>query len=109
MFSFLTSYLPPLSSLPLPSLPQNLQPRLLSFLLRRAVGSFVKGGLNPSQDGDQVKADLAKGTISVNNLELDPNVSIDINERDRLDTPMRGSIILRSPRHRLRSRDETCG
>jgi len=75
MFEFLTSYLPPLSSLPLPSLPQNLQPRLLSFLLRRAVGNFVKGGLNTTPAGDQVKADLSQGTISVSNLELDPNVS----------------------------------
>lgn len=75
MFSFLSSYLPPLSSLPLPSLPQNLQPRLLSFLLRRAIGRWVKGELNTTADGDQVKADLSKGTISVNNLELDSNVS----------------------------------
>ncbi len=76
MFSFFSSYFPPLSSIPLPSLPQNLQPRLLSFLLRRAVGHFVKGGLNTTPDGEQVKADLSQGTISVSNLELDPNVSL---------------------------------
>lgn len=76
MFSFFTSYLPPLPSLGLPlSLPQKLQPRLLSFLLRKAVGRFVKGGLNLAAGQDQVEADLGKGSVSVRELELDPEVS----------------------------------
>lgn len=66
-----TSFLPALPSLPFPSLPQNIQRRLLSFLLRKSVGRFIRGGL----DADAVEADLARGSVSVQGLELADEVS----------------------------------
>ena len=65
------SFLPTFPSFPLPSLPQTLQRRLLSFLLRKSLGSFVKGGLDP----EAIEADLSKGTVRVATLELENQVS----------------------------------
>ena len=66
------SFLPIFPSFPFPSLPQSLQRRLLSFLLRKSLGSFVKGGLDP----EAIEADLSKGTVRVATLELENQVSI---------------------------------
>ncbi|KAL8277733.1 hypothetical protein RQP46_009855 [Phenoliferia psychrophenolica] len=56
------------SSLPFPSVPQSLQRRVLSYLVTRAVGPFLKGGLDPAV----VEADLARGAVKVGALELEP-------------------------------------
>jgi hypothetical protein len=52
------------------SLPSNVQNRVLSYILRRAVGRFVKAGL----DVDEVQAQLAQGAVELDGLELDPQV-----------------------------------
>lgn len=61
--------LPTFSSLPFPALPVRLQKKLLSFLLRKSIGSFVKGQL--AEDG----IDLSQGNVTVSNLELLAEVS----------------------------------
>lgn len=71
-FSFLASLLPPLPNLSFPSLPQNLQRRLLSFLLRKSIGGFVRGGL----DAEAIEADLGKGSVRVQGLELESDVRV---------------------------------
>lgn len=70
-YSFLTAFLPTLPNIPFPSLPQNIQRRLLAFLLRKSIGKFVKGGL----DAEAIEADLGKGTVKVQALELESDVS----------------------------------
>ncbi|SGY39460.1 BQ5605_C003g02224 [Microbotryum silenes-dioicae] len=69
-WSYLASYLPSISwsSLPLPSLPAKLQHRLLAFLLRRSIGTFVKGQF----DDESIEADLGNGLVKLQALELDP-------------------------------------
>lgn len=52
------------------SLPSNVQNRLLSYLLRRALGRFVSTGL----DVEDVQAQLAQGAVDLRALELDPAV-----------------------------------
>ena len=59
------------SSLPMPSFPQSLQRRLLAYLVTKAVGPFLKGGLDPHV----VEADLARGEVRIGRLELDEQVS----------------------------------
>ncbi|KAK4049710.1 autophagy- protein 2 [Microbotryomycetes sp. JL201] len=72
-WSFLTSLLPPLPSLPslpaLPALPQSVQRRLLSFLLRKAVGQFVHHGI----DSDTIESDLGNGHVKAQDLKLSPD------------------------------------
>ena len=64
-----------LSSLPLPlswpSLPTNIQRRLVTLLLRKSVGNFCIGNL----EHGEVEADLARGTVAIGALELDCEVS----------------------------------
>lgn len=70
LWSLLPS-LPKLDSLPFPSLSNNIQRRLLSFLITKAVGPFLKGGLDPQV----VEADITKGEVKIGALELDMEVS----------------------------------
>ncbi|GAA5949417.1 hypothetical protein JCM21900_004056 [Sporobolomyces salmonicolor] len=67
--SSLAGWLPALPSVSFPSLPlpSNLQQRLVSFLLRKSLGSFIKGGL----DSDRIEADLREGSFRVSRVELD--------------------------------------
>lgn len=78
MLGFVSSLLPALPALPTPSLPQSIQRRLLSFLLRRAVGTLVEGGLDP----EQIEADLAQGSARVSNLQLSSKVRPTFLNRD---------------------------
>ncbi|KAK4696539.1 hypothetical protein P7C70_g8361, partial [Phenoliferia sp. Uapishka_3] len=60
--------LPTLESLPtFPSFPQSIQRRLLSYLITKAVGPFLKGGLDPKV----VESDLKNGRIRIGQLELE--------------------------------------
>ncbi|BGP04050.1 Autophagy-related protein 2 [Rhodotorula toruloides ATCC 204091] len=59
------SYLP---SVPLPA---NLQQRLVAFLLRRAIGGFVKGGGEGLGDEGRIEADVREGRFVVRNVEVD--------------------------------------
>ncbi|KAK4056087.1 autophagy- protein 2 [Microbotryomycetes sp. JL221] len=66
-WSFVSSLLPSLPSLPaVPSLPQSVQRRLLSFLLRKAIGQFVEHGL----DSDTIESDLGNGHVRAQHLRL---------------------------------------
>ncbi|GAA5878303.1 hypothetical protein JCM1840_002374 [Sporobolomyces johnsonii] len=67
--SSLAGWLPALPSVsfPFPSLPSNVQQRLVGFLLRKSLGSFIKGGL----DSDRVEADLREGSFRVSRVEVD--------------------------------------
>ncbi|BGP28124.1 autophagy-related protein 2 [Rhodotorula toruloides] len=59
------SYLP---SVPLPA---NLQQRLVAFLLRRAIGGFVKGGWSGLGDEGRIEADVREGRFVVRDVEVD--------------------------------------
>ncbi|BGP35945.1 autophagy-related protein 2 [Rhodotorula toruloides] len=59
------SYLP---SVPLPA---NLQQRLVAFLLRRAIGGFVKGGGEGLGDEGRIEADVREGRFVVRDVEVD--------------------------------------
>ncbi|GAA5851925.1 hypothetical protein JCM8547_000101 [Rhodosporidiobolus lusitaniae] len=67
-----TSYLPSLPSLPAVPLPANLQHRLVAFLLKRALGAFVKPESWEGEQGARVEADVRRGVFRVNELEVDP-------------------------------------
>ncbi|BGP44040.1 autophagy-related protein 2 [Rhodotorula kratochvilovae] len=56
-----------LPALPAVNLPANLQQRLVAFLLRRALGGFLKGGL----DDDRVQADVREGRFTLRGVEVD--------------------------------------
>ncbi|GAA5872746.1 hypothetical protein JCM3774_005049 [Rhodotorula dairenensis] len=62
------SYLPSLPSVPIPA---KLQQRLVAFLLRRAIGRFVKGGGHSLGDEGRIEADVRNGRVVVRNVELD--------------------------------------
>jgi autophagy-related protein 2 len=77
MFSFLSAFsLPTLSNfttyIPGLSLPDNLQKRLVSFVLRRTLGRFVQ------HDGllsERVDAQVSSGKLKIQRLDLDHAVS----------------------------------
>ncbi|BGP58606.1 autophagy-related protein 2 [Rhodotorula sphaerocarpa] len=62
------SYLP---SLPSVVVPAKLQQRLVAFLLRRAIGRFVKGGGHSLGDEGRIEADVRNGRFVVRGLEVD--------------------------------------
>lgn len=68
------SYLP---SLPSVAVPAKLQQRLVAFLLRRAIGRFVKGGGHSLGDEGRIEADVRNGRFVVRGLEVDEAVSRD--------------------------------
>ncbi|GAA5828512.1 hypothetical protein JCM11251_000826 [Rhodosporidiobolus azoricus] len=61
--------LPSLPSIPAVPLPKNVQHRLVAFLLRRALGAFVR---DDGWEGDRVEADVRGGRVKVRDLEVDP-------------------------------------
>lgn len=61
-----------LPAIPSISLPANIQRRFLSYVLKRALGRFVKtGGL----DVDRIQAQISEGWVEVEGLEVDEAVS----------------------------------
>ncbi|GAA6057188.1 hypothetical protein JCM3770_004368 [Rhodotorula araucariae] len=59
-----TALLPALPAVPLPA---SLQQRLIGFLLRRALGGFLKGGL----DDDRIQADIREGRCTLTSVQVD--------------------------------------
>ena len=59
--SFIPAFTPPVS----------IQRRFISFVLKRTLGHLVKPG---QLDVDQVDAQLGRGFVEINNLELDVEV-----------------------------------
>lgn len=71
-FSNLFSWPFTLPGLPSISLPANIQRRFLSYVLKRALGRFVKtGGL----DVDRIQAQISEGWVEIQGLEVDTDVS----------------------------------
>lgn len=75
---FLSSFaFPAWSSIPLPSIgsyvPENIQKRLVSYLLQRTLGKFVK------QDGlqlDGIEAAINQGRVKLEGLQIDTEVRL---------------------------------
>lgn len=65
------TYLPSLPSVPIPA---KLQQRLVAFLLRRAIGRFVKGGGHSLADEGRIEADVRNGRVVVRDVEIDDAV-----------------------------------
>ncbi|WVR04987.1 hypothetical protein IAU60_001999 [Kwoniella sp. DSM 27419] len=66
--SFLTTFPFSLPSLPSISLPANIQRRFLSYVLKRALGRFVK---DEALDADRIQAQISEGWLEIEGLELD--------------------------------------
>ncbi|BGP20876.1 autophagy-related protein 2 [Rhodosporidiobolus nylandii] len=66
----LLARLPSLPSLPAVPLPGGLQQRLVAFLLRRALGAFVKPDC--WDEADKVEADVRNGRVRIRDVEVDP-------------------------------------
>lgn len=79
-FSSVNSYLPTLS------LPENIQQKLVSFVLRRTLGRFVQ---HEGLLGDKVETQVATGRIAFGRLELDPSVRL----RTPLSCPLWSELI----------------
>ena len=60
-----------LPSIPTISLPASIQRRFLSYVLKRALGRFVKAG---GLDVEKIQAQIGEGLIEVEGLELDTEV-----------------------------------
>jgi hypothetical protein len=77
-FSFLSSFaFPTLPSISVPDigsyLPENIQKRLVSYLLQRTLGRFVK------KDGlqlERIEAEINQGRIRLEGLQIDVEVNI---------------------------------
>lgn len=84
--AFLTSFLPSISLPSLPSLsslpqipiPQNLQNKLLSFLLQKSLGKYLKttDGKEGGLDSKIIETDLSKGEVKILGLELSKEVCL---------------------------------
>jgi autophagy-related protein 2 len=61
-----------LPSLPSISLPANIQKRFLSYVLKKALGRFVKAG---GLDVERIQAQVSEGWVEIEGLELDIEVS----------------------------------
>jgi autophagy-related protein 2 len=68
--SFLSSLFT-LPTLPSISLPANIQRRFLSYVLKRALGKFVKAG---GLDVERIQAQISEGWIEIEGLEVDQEV-----------------------------------
>lgn len=90
-FAFLTSFLPSISLPSLPSLaslpqipiPQNLQNKLLSFLIQKSLGKYLKtteGGVGSGGglDSKIIESDLSKGEVKILGLELSKEVCLSL-------------------------------
>jgi autophagy-related protein 2 len=53
--------------------PVSIQRRFISFILKRTLGHLVKPG---QLDVEQVDAQLGKGVVEINNVELDVEVRL---------------------------------
>ena len=62
-----------LPSLPSISLPASIQRRFLSYVLKRALGRFVKAG---GLDVDRIQAQLGEGWVEIEGLEVDTEVRV---------------------------------
>lgn len=83
----------PSLGLPTFSIPVSIQRRFFSFILRRALGKFLKPG---QLEANQIEAQIGSGSIDITELELDdevsPNMSLESNSMAR---GMRVDILLR--------------
>lgn len=61
-----------LPSLPSISLPANIQRRFLSYVLKKALGRFVKAG---GLDVERIQAQISEGWVEIEGLEVDVDVS----------------------------------
>lgn len=68
-----------LPQLPSISLPDNIQRRFLSFVLKRSLGRFVKPG---SLDVERIQAQISQGWVEIEGLEVDTEVSTQLWESD---------------------------
>lgn len=59
-------------SLPTITVPGNIQRRFLSYVLKRALGRFVKAG---GLDVDRIQAQMSEGWVEIDGLEVDTEVS----------------------------------
>ncbi|KAJ3787784.1 hypothetical protein GGU10DRAFT_134981 [Lentinula aff. detonsa] len=66
--SWLTSWLPSLPSISYLVVPASIQRRFISFVLKRALGHFLKPG---QLDVDQIDSQIGSGYVQVNDLHLD--------------------------------------
>ena len=62
-----------LPSLPSISLPANIQRRFLSYVLKRALGRFIRAG---GLDVERIQTQMSEGWVEVEGLELDNDVSV---------------------------------
>jgi autophagy-related protein 2 len=68
----MASFLPNLSfSLPSLSLPTSIQNKLVSYLLKRFLGSVIKGG---EIDLEKVEMDLKNGRVEIRDVEVESEV-----------------------------------
>lgn len=73
--SWLSSLFPfelPSLALPTFSIPVSIQRRFFGFILRRALGKFLKPG---QLESNQIDAQIGSGSIDITELELDDEVS----------------------------------
>ena len=61
-----------LPSLPSISLPTDVQRRFLSYVLKRALGRFIKSGL----DVDKIQGQIGEGRVEIEGLVVDQDVSL---------------------------------
>jgi autophagy-related protein 2 len=59
-----------LPSFPTISLPANIQRRFLSYVLKRALGRFIKSGL----DVDKIQGQISAGWVELEGLHVDEQV-----------------------------------
>lgn len=62
-----------LPQLPSISLPANIQRRFLSYVLKRALGRFIKAG---GLDVERIQAQISQGWVEIEGLEVDTDVSV---------------------------------
>jgi autophagy-related protein 2 len=83
VWSYLSWAVPPLPALPSffnLSLPPNIQKRFVSYLLKRSLGRFVKGG---GLDVEKIEGQISEGTLKLEKLELDVEVSSSVEVQPR--------------------------
>lgn len=68
-----------LPSLPSISLPTDVQRRFLSYVLKRALGRFIRSGL----DVDKIQSQIGEGRVEIEGLVVDEDVSLGPREIQR--------------------------